>query len=601
MEMLHMLGLALSYGWINETVREMAQNNRRRLKSLVQGQPYLISMDNVNRQIGVRNASLTNKPFFDNSTAGLACSLRRSDLIPENTLGIPLTWYKRGERNKLPSSSMAPSALAVDFWNSRTKAIVINILQEYIPEFKPNRKKFFPNKQVQKLSVEVPDIFTFSLMDVEQGSVGGNRQSLRRAVFDEMGYKPEDLMGILILVSGDHLTMDRYRSLRMLHQTDTVGEQFGWILPLFGLFHMQMNYLKMVFKNHFGDATGRDPSTLKSNNNVIQRPNVKQEATDFWSAMDLVNDTLDSDVLGLLISQSGCQSFSDFRQKLIHSTSDDGSPVISEGHDDFNWFNLINEVSDRLLRMNSVAILRVGEDGDNHNPIDTTKRDAVFENVLLRIRHSMQFREFYDSVRAGDIGRISAMIELLTPQFLGGKQFRYASELMEHMCGVRIEYSRELKEIILSNWVINPFGKEGHFLAQDEFMEEVIRHIKQIYNPGGKYFIGIIEFRLMFVGPHTAERYTREHVARLIWTMIQIKRDMRQDVLDRGFGGNHSKPQKLADIAALLSKNLAKGIYKLHTGRGFTDGYTGIVQSAVDWMQEPHGSERREVLERLDT
>lgn len=64
-----------------------------------------------------------------------------------------------------------------------------------------------------------------------------------------------------MLVSGDQLTMDRYRSLKALHDTDILGEQFNWILLIMGLFHLMMNYLKMFLKNHLGHAS--DPSSLK--------------------------------------------------------------------------------------------------------------------------------------------------------------------------------------------------------------------------------------------------------------------------------------------------------------------------------------------------
>jgi hypothetical protein len=30
----------------------------------------------------------------------------------------------------------------------------------------------------------------------------------------------------------------------------------------------------------------------------------------------------------------------------------------------------------------------------------------------------------------------------------------------------------------------------GHFVALDEFMEEIVRHIKLIYNPGGEFYQG---------------------------------------------------------------------------------------------------------------
>jgi hypothetical protein len=48
----------------------------------------------------------------------------------------------------------------------------------------------------------------------------------------------------------------------------------------------------------------------------------------------------------------------------------------------------------------------------------------------------------------------------------------------------------KLVKIAIHNWVINPWCREGHFLAMDEFMENLVRALKVTYNPGGKHFIG---------------------------------------------------------------------------------------------------------------
>lgn len=40
-------------------------------------------------------------------------------------------------------------------------------------------------------------------------------------------------------------------------------------------------------------------------------------------------------------------------------------------------------------------------------------------------------------------------------------------------------------QVVKWNWVINPTGRVGHFLALDEYMEELVRGIKKLYNPGG--------------------------------------------------------------------------------------------------------------------
>jgi hypothetical protein len=75
--------------------------------------------------------------------------------------------------------------------------------------------------------------------------------------------------------------------------------------------------------------------------------------------------------------------------------------------------------------------------------------------------------------------------------------------------------------------------------------------------------------------------------------MIEIKRDLRMGIMGREFGGNHSRPQKAADIAALLSKLIGCQAY-LHPGRGSassegeddSESELESTKTAEDWMQK---------------
>jgi hypothetical protein len=102
------------------------------------------------------------------------------------------------------------------------------------------------------------------------------------------------------------------------------------------------------------------------------------------------------------------------------------------------------------------------------------ERDVVYENMLLRMRHAVFPRELYNAVREGDTGKIELLLELLCPQFIGARQDRYATEILEHLCGVQIEYHGTLKTLIHRNWLINPSNQKGKFVTLDEFMEEIV-------------------------------------------------------------------------------------------------------------------------------
>lgn len=77
------------------------------------------------------------------------------------------------------------------------------------------------------------------------------------------------------------------------------------------------------------------------------------------------------------------------------------------------------------------------------------------------------------------------LLEFWGLEFPGGKATKYANAIIEMRVRVAVEWPEQLKWVIRSNWLINPWDKSGKFLALDEFMEELVRAYKQQYNPGG--------------------------------------------------------------------------------------------------------------------
>ncbi|KAI5781420.1 hypothetical protein EDC01DRAFT_632698 [Geopyxis carbonaria] len=557
MEALHCLGLTMDYSWTTKILRDLAESNISRLQGRAAEIPHMLSMDNINRQLGVRNHSLTSKSFIDNSTSGFAVNIRCLPNVLEGHKAIPRSWWKPGERKNLTSVSMAPSAAAVKYMYKSNKSHLMDILQEYTGG-KMDRKKYFPTAKVRKLSTtEAFEVFSFAVMDVEQGSVDGNRESLKRATLRvsicQTFLCQEDLIDIIMLVSGDQLTMDRYRSLRALHDTDVLGEQFNWVLPIMGLFHLTMNYLKMFLKNHLGNVS--DPSSLRACNVILGRPRINDKLADFWSVMDLTNDCLDAFVLSLMLVETGIIDIHELTKQMKDSVGDDGKlvedPVI-------DFVALIERIHDKYLKFTSVSDLREQED---------EQRDRVYENAILLLRHSLQFRDFYDATRGGDVGRIAHMLEIWPAEFIGANQHRYANELLSHQCGVKAEYDPELTKLIMDNILINPGHKNGHFLSIDEYMEEVVRHIKLIFNPGGA---------------QQAESFARDIIGHVIVTLIGIKKELRMGIMGREFGGHHTRAKKPADIASVMDHLRRKGVFQFTAGRGTGE----ISHSPVkDWMQ----------------
>lgn len=57
--------------------------------------------------------------------------------------------------------------------------------------------------------------------------------------------------------------------------------------------------------------------------------------------------------------------------------------------------------------------------------------------------------------------------------FAGSTHGKYTKYLLEMLCDLELESSPELREAFLANWIINPSGKHGQFVAGDKFQEQL--------------------------------------------------------------------------------------------------------------------------------
>lgn len=172
---------------------------------------------------------------------------------------------------------------------------------------------------------------------------------------------------------------------------------------------------------------------------------------------------------------------------------------------------------------------------------------------MLFARQALETRAFYMSMRRGDVGAMEYVLQVWCPQFLVGQQTRYGLELLDMRCGFHGEWDEQLARLIRSNWVINPWGKADKFLGLDEFMEELVRALKDQYNAGHS---------------DSQDQYMRTIVAKCIVYFMAIKDDIRQGLGLRRRSGNHVKIDKRPDVQALVKHLLAEKIVENVEGRG---------------------------------
>jgi hypothetical protein len=210
-----------------------------------------------------------------------------------------------------------------------------------------------------------------------------------------------------------------------------------------------------------------------------------------------------------------------------------------------------------MLKLNSIWKLRGQQE-----------RDLKRENALLFVRNALSFRDFWIAGKYGDIGRCIHIMDIWTSQFIGAGQHRYAHELMEIKSGFKAEYHPGLKELIEKNWLINLHGKPGKWMPVDMQQEHMVLHIKELINPESS---------------HNLESYHRKTLTPLIMTLLEFKREMREEVTGRKWGGHHTRRDTSVDVRHLVGRQTRERIFQHKPDRGLGDESVKVVK---DWVYE---------------
>ena len=534
------MGLCSSYSHLVLVLKRLAKVLEEQLKSDAQNHPMKLTIDNFNKLIGVRDGSSIRQAYQNNSTGGYASSVRG---MPHGMKMIPREWLQSGARRRLSPRDLRPSKEAFDYMRKFNEFYTVKILKDECPDL-PVGDDEFQRPLVEVLKIQPTNIYPVELMDIEQQSIDGNLKGILKLLTEALGCTSEQLMTGLFLIGGDQLLVDRVRSIQLLRATDVPGEDFRFIVTLLGPFHTLMNKKKLIMRHHLGKAN--ETGSLMSFNRVLKRDRkIDDQAKDLWACMDLTRDSLDSLLLGLLIAETGKEyaTYTSFKADVISGEVD--------------WRHLVKKMCLKFT-YTYVRKLRIQ---------DESKRDRVHENILLFSRQELEFRAFYTSMRKGDVGAMELLLQIWCPQFLAGQQTKYGNELFDIRCGMLAEWSKELKQVVRSNWVINPWGKTDKWLALDEMMEELVRALKEQFNPGGS---------------DDQDKFTRETIARCIIYFMAIKDDMRRALGLRRRGGNHVKRDKKPDIRMLLNELLKNKIVFIVEGRGMPMSEEGTIGEVKD-------------------
>jgi hypothetical protein len=107
--------------------------------------------------------------------------------------------------------------------------------------------------------------------------------------------------------------------------------------------------------------------------------------------------------------------------------------------------------------------------------------DIVRENAILFLQHGIMYRDFSESIRSGDSGRIEHCMVYFANWFQASRHANYVKETMMHLVAcLRKLWSPEFRQYWLDHCLVIPSGSPSGFVADDELGEWIIRELKSL-------------------------------------------------------------------------------------------------------------------------
>ena len=254
----------------------------------------------------------------------------------------------------------------------------------------------------QKIEPHKSELHPLPAMDINESSTTGNADVISTIMKElNLPMNKDKLVDTIKLVSGDQLSIAQLRAVA----GERAGNEGGvtvlqWALFVPGLFHYKMAATHGIIVTHLGlmNQDRRNPASLAAHNNILQcKPIVLTSLPPFQACRDLIFVSLYARVLHCLLLVSKKASLQEYSKDLTwEELKEDAGTVV-----------------DRFTKTNIVHRLRTEwkQDGD-------VGGDMVFENAVLFLCDSLLLKEFTDSVKCGDSGRVLLVLKVISKKKL---------------------------------------------------------------------------------------------------------------------------------------------------------------------------------------
>lgn len=432
-DLLQAFGLTMSHQWSNRALNQISANEMQTMQQMVQTLPFVVTHDNINIPFRVFTQRLDSQSHFDSGTASTV--FFQPNAPPEPPLSNRMLQEYRTQGRKSPLTISEIFDLANAAASSQLERDTYRVLRYLLdsPDFQfssyPHRDHsvFTSPSSINQLPVGnafVTRQFMLGTEHIEEASYDGNNQVMQ-VIAHQLGLDTEAEMqktGLeqVIIWVGDQLTVERLRGLYKFRAQDyNAYDRLGWLIVIFGWFHLQMAFANSLHKQYLGTTAGRGLTHAFT-----------------------------------LLERKGLQSVrtaGPFYQNLH-----DAIICVAEAHFRACWkvVGKVDQLSDLRIKSPEELCVLAGQivqslaSSSSIEDIDLlpeAKRDEELRNAILWNRDVLRYLDLDQGIRCGDVGIMEQSLPHLAFRFSGGGNSKYTIEVLELLQGLQHEWPPEVR------------------------------------------------------------------------------------------------------------------------------------------------------------
>ncbi|KEP47850.1 hypothetical protein V565_141850 [Rhizoctonia solani 123E] len=463
-------------------VRELSRCCRESARRNAEDGCGAVVIDNINFVAQVSKQTMGHKDVQENGTC--ATLYRPPGITADN---LNLDELRKGYA-EAPPPDITDLDLTPDEYillNKSNLHTVLSIIIDHGGDEYAKFKKYLEAEcpeSNEKMPIERTAAYPIPAMNVNEGRVDGIIQ-VDQLIRKELATPPPVSQPspsqsnpsnprLVRLYAGDQLTLAHLRSaIAWKLGSELTEHSLDDIELVPGLFHVEMTAVSMILEQYWNNTANSslNPGSLRFHNTILGRkPITITNAPPFRTSLDLISVSLYARVLAGLPISAGFSSWDEFTTDLMSTNG------VSLGIYEAAWNRLCGVWC--ILQMNNVT---------PNSPATSPQGDTVLESAILFNEDALLLRNFVDSVKRGDSGRIITILKVWALSFRSTRHTKYSYELMIFIHKLKHIWTPGLRTAILRSWLVNPSGRARGFHAVDLLQEHMNLLIKTIYKARG--------------------------------------------------------------------------------------------------------------------